>query len=359
MNVNISAYNLIAAANLEAIDLDNSYRSASTMVPECSRPEPQLTQSLVLPTASPLMDAELARCLAQARRAAAQSSGYSSEPSYSARPSARSQLGLHGRSLPPRPASSLIDNKLARELALKRTAFKRSNSGVAATTTKFTYRNRSNPGSSMVKIASSSRSASPSPSSSAADLSEAAKQLRVEDVCPYAYLSAALADEGDSSEAERGLPTRPLHDDEFVPVTPARVAAYDADVASALRTNDLRTLRDLRASGRRLDGCNRFGESLLHVACRRSSAEVVSFLLVEAKVSPRIKDDYGRTPLHDACWRGRPAYDVVKALLEAEPRLAGVRDVRGHRPFEYARREHWGAWREFLGRNKDLLRSKK
>jgi hypothetical protein len=82
---------------------------------------------------------------------------------------------------------------------------------------------------------------------------------------------------------------------------------------------------------------------------------VVAFLLTKAQVSSRIRDDFGRTPLNDACWLGAPAYIVVVLLLHAEPRLARMPDVLGHRPFEYARREHWGAWNQFLEQHQDLI----
>lgn len=114
-------------------------------------------------------------------------------------------------------------------------------------------------------------------------------------------------------------------------------------------------MRSIHESGRSLRCCNRFGESLLHVACRRSTPEIVKFLLKEAGVCPRIRDDYGRTPLHDAVWRAHPEVDIVELLLNVEPRLAFVEDVRGHKPFQYARKEHWRRWREFLCENRDLI----
>ena len=46
---------------------------------------------------------------------------------------------------------------------------------------------------------------------------------------------------------------------------------------------------------------------------------MVIVLLKEARVSLRIKDGYGCTPLHDACWRGTPEYNIVELLLGMEP----------------------------------------
>ena len=253
--------------------------------------------------------------------------------------------------------ASLIDTTFAQAFSLKRArgsssplAKSKSNIdfSVKPYTTKFTYRNRT-PGS-IVKIVS----AGTSPSSSSEDLVKDAKKAKEnKNVCPYVFIQNVLIGDNDAREEKM----RPLHDSEFLRPTEEQIAAYSCcnDALAAVRTSDISALREIYAAGRTLRCCNRFGESLLHVACRRSNAALVSFLLNEADVSPRIKDDYGRTPLHDACWRGNPEYEIVELLLSAEPRLAFVQDVRGHKPFQYARKEHWGAWRDFLEEKRDLI----
>ncbi|KAL7490774.1 hypothetical protein ACHAWT_000307 [Skeletonema menzelii] len=174
-----------------------------------------------------------------------------------------------------------------------------------------------------------------------------------ENLCPYSFIDS-LQNESSISR-EEGKNTEPLTDNDFAPPTPEQIEAYSNDALSAVRTSDVNSLRRLHSEGHSLECCNRFGESLLHVACRRSNAEIVSFLLNEAKVSPCIRDDYGRTPLHDACWRGNPEYEIVELLLSVEPRLAFVKDVRGHKPFQYARREHWSGWRKFIDQKRELI----
>mmetsp|Transcript_28858 Transcript_28858/g.61495 ORF Transcript_28858/g.61495 Transcript_28858/m.61495 type:complete len:279 (+) Transcript_28858:185-1021(+) len=257
---------------------------------------------------------------------------------------------------------SLIDNTLAQSLSQKRardsssqhlTKSKSDNSITARRpNAKFSYKNRT-PGSDTVKIVSTNTSLSSSPTSSSNSLSDLGKVASIdENMCPYTFIESVL--ENDQHQPVKQM--QPLHETEYLHPTEEQIAAYSSDVIAAVRTNDLAALREMMYSqGRNLRCCNRFGESLLHVACRRSNFDVVSFLLLEANVSPRIKDDYGRTPLHDACWRGNPEYDIVELLLSVEPRLAFVQDVRGHKPFQYARREHWGAWREFLDQKRDLI----
>jgi len=123
---------------------------------------------------------------------------------------------------------------------------------------------------------------------------------------------------------------------------------YDAEVIAAIRNQDIDTLRKMHQSGRSLQCSNKFGESLLHMACRRGFVQVVDFLLHEAGVSIRIRDDYGRTPLHDACWTIEPNFELMEMLIQEAPQLLWVRDKRNDSPLRYARREHWAGWNAFL-----------
>lgn len=136
--------------------------------------------------------------------------------------------------------------------------------------------------------------------------------------------------------------------DFFPPITEDHLAAYDTDVVAAVRENHMDQIRSLHDSGRALSCCNRFGESLIHMACRRGYADAVTYLLEEAHVSVRIRDDCGRTPLHDACWHRTTQYNIVDTIIRVDPALLCISDKRGHTPFAYARREHWPLWRQFL-----------
>lgn len=149
------------------------------------------------------------------------------------------------------------------------------------------------------------------------------------------------------------LDVSPLHYDEtsepFIrPISDENQANYDTDVVTATREEDLDTLRSLHAGGQSLSCCNRFGESLLHMACRRGFASVFSFLIEEAGVSIRITDDCGRTPLHDALWHRECQYGIVDMLVRSDPSLLFLCDKHGHTPFAYSRREHWEVWKQFL-----------
>ena len=139
----------------------------------------------------------------------------------------------------------------------------------------------------------------------------------------------------------------------FIEHTEEQIKAYDVHVIQAIRSQDIDQLRQIHKAGRQLQCANKFGESLIHMACRRGFVDVVRFLVDEAGVSVRVRDDYGRTVLHDACWTSEPNEELVEYLIRQCPELLLMSDKRGNAPFEYARREHWGRWIKFVEDNKE------
>jgi len=136
----------------------------------------------------------------------------------------------------------------------------------------------------------------------------------------------------------------------FITPSEEHFSSYKEDVISALRQRDINTLKKIaNEEGRSLQCCNRFGESLIHMACRRGFADVVTFLIEEG-VSLKVIDDYGRTPMHDAFWTAKPNFELVRILITEEPSLLFVSDRRGHIPLDYVRKNdsHWTLWNKFL-----------
>lgn len=144
----------------------------------------------------------------------------------------------------------------------------------------------------------------------------------------------------------------------FITPTKEMIEAYTMEVSKAARENDLDKLRGFHAAGVRLDCCNKFGDSLVNIACRRSHTRIVKFLLEEADVPIHFVDDLQRTPLHDACWTSEPNMEIVETLLKIAPEHALVKDKRGHTPFDYARSNHWGVWTKFLSERRSLFEIK-
>lgn len=98
--------------------------------------------------------------------------------------------------------------------------------------------------------------------------------------------------------------------------------------------------------------CNRYSESVLHMACRRSSYETIRFM-VDKVDSIFLVDDFGRTPLHDACWRPEPHFAITALLLDLNLDMIRCKDKRGATPLDYVRKEHWPLWCAFLDCQKD------
>jgi Ankyrin repeats (3 copies) len=136
--------------------------------------------------------------------------------------------------------------------------------------------------------------------------------------------------------------------DVFEEWTDDQTKSYAQDVIKAVRAQDIQALRKWKEEGRILQAANRFGESLLHMACRRGFTNVVEFFIEEAGLNLWIRDDFGRTPLHDACWTSDPAPELVKYIIDKEPDMLLVSDKRGHTPLEYVRKDDWKTWTCFL-----------
>lgn len=133
------------------------------------------------------------------------------------------------------------------------------------------------------------------------------------------------------------------------------VKAYGLDVLKAIRDSDIEQLRAFQQQGRPLKCSNRFGESLLHLACRKGLLSVVDFLINEVGVPLNVIDDMGRNPLHDAFWTIEPNFELVDVLVKQCPDLLLVSDKRGHTPFSYARRNHWSKWITYLNERSNIL----
>lgn len=129
-----------------------------------------------------------------------------------------------------------------------------------------------------------------------------------------------------------------------------------------MRNANIKRLRELKEQGLRysctsfkpslltylsMSACNQFGESLIHLACRRADLDTVRYLL-ENGANPLAVDDFGRTPLHDACWRVDPRFDIIVYLLQCEPNLLRCQDVRGALALSYVIEENWLAYCAFF-----------
>lgn len=134
----------------------------------------------------------------------------------------------------------------------------------------------------------------------------------------------------------------------FLPPTPEEIDAYKHDAITAVRTENLEALKRFHAESRPLKCSNRFGGSILHLACRKGSLQAAQYLVEEANVPLQVCDDYGRNPLHDACWSHKPNFDLIDLILRHCPDLLYIKDKRGFTPLHHVRRELWHRWNTYF-----------
>jgi hypothetical protein len=126
------------------------------------------------------------------------------------------------------------------------------------------------------------------------------------------------------------------------------MSSYGLSLTRAIRSSDKLKLQTLLSTGLNPNACNKFGESIIHAVCRRGDHDMLRILL-DAGSSVRVSDDFGRTPLHDACWTASPKFETISLLLEKDPWLLSITDCRGNTPLGYVRKAHWAVWNGFLG----------
>lgn len=165
---------------------------------------------------------------------------------------------------------------------------------------------------------------------------------------PQDYLNSLLRSRGYSTECFHTLQTA-----YYNKPTPLQLASYDSHLVDLVRRRDLKALEGIIQSGISLNPCNAHGESLIHTICRLGDAEILQ-MFIRGGCTVQVSDDYGRTPLHDACWTVTPNFLVVEVLLLADVNLLNLLDARGTTPLSYVRKENWRAWIQFLESKKDI-----
>jgi hypothetical protein len=107
------------------------------------------------------------------------------------------------------------------------------------------------------------------------------------DVDPKVLLKSIIESHGLSSEPRPYASLKGF----FATVTEANVAAYDMVTVSAIRKGILDDVQKLHEAGKNLVACNKFGESIIHLACRQGKTDIVEFLMFQAGSSPRVVCD--------------------------------------------------------------------
>lgn len=194
---------------------------------------------------------------------------------------------------------------------------------------------------------------------------------------PQAYFDAMLERRGYSTARHPALATayhnRP---------TALQLASYDVYLIDLLHRADAAPkLARILAAGVSANPCNAHGESLAHRIGRLGRPDLLQVLLDHGS-DVSVADDCGRTPLHDCCWAAaataasanatidhpqnhepttsssittHPWFATAALLLQADPHLLHMADIRGCGPLSYVRRRaDWPAWIRFLDSVKNV-----
>ena len=164
---------------------------------------------------------------------------------------------------------------------------------------------------------------------------------------PQAYMDAMLRYRGYSTKR---YPT--LQSSYYNNPSPHQRASYNIHLIGLIRRHDVENFEELMKAGLSSNPCNQYSESVAHTVCRHGSKPMMDVLL-ERGCDFRTADDYGRSPLHDACWAAEPAFQVVEEILKFDVRMFHMIDARGHCPLNYVRKEHYGDWIAFIEQNAD------
>jgi len=168
-------------------------------------------------------------------------------------------------------------------------------------------------------------------------------------ISPHEFLKKLLISRGYATKhycsLEGGYYCRP---------TPLQCASYGTKTVQAVRKSDKKLFAGLISSGLSRNPCNKFGESILHMVCRRGDHEILK-LLMDNGATVQVSDDFGRTPLHDACWTCKPCFKSIEMILEKDIHLLHIVDCRGSPPLEYVKRENWREWNEFFEKQKEVF----
>ena len=156
---------------------------------------------------------------------------------------------------------------------------------------------------------------------------------------------------------ERGYPLdyhNTLDTGYYAKPTPAQVASYGPFTIGLVKKGMAEELEEALNLGLSPNACNKRGESLLHMACRRGFKNVVDTFFQQGALLT-VADDYGRTPLHDCCWAATPALNLFEDLLLRDKKMLFLKDVRGSLPLAYVHKNDCEIWMKWLDKNIDTF----
>jgi hypothetical protein len=127
------------------------------------------------------------------------------------------------------------------------------------------------------------------------------------------------------------------------------------ELERAIRSKKVHRLNRLANKGVNMNARNQQGESVVSLVCRVGSAEQLVYLM-KSKVSVRVRDNVGKTPLHEVAWAPTFQPSIAMMLMTDSPELLWAPDSRGYLALDYAPKRCLVDWYEFLELKQPMLR---
>lgn len=139
------------------------------------------------------------------------------------------------------------------------------------------------------------------------------------------------------------------------------IEEYPVELANAVRSGDMAKLWCLVPDARAANMQNKWGNSLLMLACRYmgNTGDAVK-LLLHRQASVCVCCDAGKTPMHDLCWmiRTEEQFELFKLVMFAAgpPRnLLLVEDHHGQTPLDYLPEDLYEKCNAFIEQHKNVF----
>lgn len=116
--------------------------------------------------------------------------------------------------------------------------------------------------------------------------------------------------------------------------------------------NNIYEISSLFEAGISNNPTNYFGKTMAHVVCRSGTSEMLK-LMIEFGCDVRVVDGNGQSPLHYACCRDQPCFEIVELLLKEDDRLFHIIDNNQQTPLDCVPNDNWIQWNYFLKSIKD------
>lgn len=142
----------------------------------------------------------------------------------------------------------------------------------------------------------------------------------------------------------------------FQPMNPTDIGTMSTELERAISSKKLKRLQRLHEKGVSMTARNKQGETVVHLVCRHGCAEMLIYLIQQAKVSVRVRDSSGKTALHEVAWSPNFNPSIAMMLVSDSPELLWAPDTRGFLALDYVPRRTMSDWYDFLEVKTPMLR---